>query len=175
MYDTAHDLIDALEAGPDALEGVVAGIDDDLARRARGGDEGWSVVEVVCHLRDAEERAAERMRMIRDEDDPQLAGYDQDAWAIERGYAADDLLEALAAFVRHRDSHVAALRALPPGAWGRAGTHDEWGRVTIENHTIHIATHDVQHLAQIARALRDAKGPRDAPGAKRARHVDTAR
>jgi len=174
MDDTAHDLIDALEAGPDALEGVLAGIDDDAAQRARGGDEGWSVVEVVCHLRDAEERAAERMRMIRDEDDAQLAGYDQDAWAVERGYAADDLREALAAFSRHRASHVAALRALPAEAWGRAGTHDEWGRVTIENHTIHIATHDVQHLAQVARALRDAAGSRDVPGARRARDVDPA-
>ena len=87
MYDTNRDLIDALAAGPDALEGMLTGVDADLARRARGGDEGWSVVEVVCHLRDAEERAAERMRAIRDEDDPRIAGYDQDAWAMERDYA----------------------------------------------------------------------------------------
>jgi hypothetical protein len=53
---------------------------------------------------------------------------------------------------------VAALRALPADAWARAGTHDEWGRITIENHTIHVATHDVLHLAQIGRALRDARG-----------------
>ena len=66
MYDTARDLTDALAAAPDALEGALAGVDADLARRAHGGDEGWSVVEVVCHLRDAEERAAERMRAIRD-------------------------------------------------------------------------------------------------------------
>jgi hypothetical protein len=161
MYDTANDLTAALVAGPNALEGALAGVDDDLARPARGGDEGWSVVEVVCHLRDTEERAAERMRMIRDEDDPRIAGYDQDAWAVERHYAGDDLRAALAAFSRHRAAHVAALRALPPGAWGRAGTHDEWGRITIENHTIHIATHDVQHLAQIARALRDARASAD--------------
>ena len=157
MYDTAHDLTDALAAAPDALVGALAGVDDDLARRAPGGDEGWSVVEVVCHLRDAEERAAERMRAIRDEDDSRIAGYDQDAWAMERCYAEDDMRSALASFSRHRAAHVAALRALPPDAWGRAGTHEEWGRITIENHTIHIATHDVQHLAQIARALRGAR------------------
>ena len=157
MYDTARDLTDALAAAPDAIEGALAGADADLARRAHGGDEGWSVVEVVCHLRDAEERAAERMRAIRDEDDPRIAGYDQDAWAIERDYAGEDLRAALAAFSRHRAAHVAELRSLPADAWGRAGTHEEWGRITIENHTIHIATHDVLHLAQIARALRDAR------------------
>ena len=169
MYDTAIDLTDALAAGPDALEGVLVGLDGDLARRARGGDEGWSVLEVVCHLRDAEERAAERMRAIRDEDDPHIAGYDQDAWVVERGYAGDDLRGALAAFSRHRAAHVAALRALTPDGWGRAGMHDEWGRITIENHTIHVATHDVQHLAQVARALREARAsaagsPADGPG-----------
>jgi hypothetical protein len=158
MYDTVTDLTGALAAGPDALEAALAGVDDDLARRARGGDEGWSVVEVVCHLRDAEERAAERMRSIRDDDEPHIAAYDQDAWAIERGYAGDDLGAALAAFSRHRAGHVAALRALPADAWARTGTHDERGRITIENHTIHVATHDVQHLAQIGRALRDARG-----------------
>ncbi|MFH1474554.1 MAG: DinB family protein [Chloroflexota bacterium] len=157
MYDTARDLIDALAAGPDALAGVLAGVDRDLARHARGGAEGWSIVEVVCHLRDAEERALARLLTMRDEEDPILAAYDQDAWTVERDYAGDDLRQAAAVFAAHRADHAAVLRALPAGAWERVGTHEEHGRVTIENHTIHIATHDVQHLAQIARAVRDAR------------------
>ena len=164
MYDTARDLVDALTAAPDALDGLLAGVDDDLARRARGGDEGWSVVEVVCHLRDAEELAVERVRAIRDEDDPRIAGYDQDAWAVERDYAHDDLRAAAAAFAAHRAEHAAALRALPGDAWARAGMHVAWGRVTIENHAIHMASHDVQHLGQVARALRDARAAGGAPG-----------
>ena len=159
MYDTARDLADAMAAAPDALEGLLAGLDDVRARVARGGDEAWSVVEVVCHLRDAEERAVERMRAIRDEDD-RIAGYDQEAWAVERDYANADLGAAAAAFRRHREAHVAGLRALPADAWQRAGTHEEWGRVTIENHTIHMAAHDVQHLGQVALALRDARRER---------------
>ena len=158
MYDSPRDLIDSMSAAPDALEGVLVGVDADLARRARGGDEGWNVVQVVCHLRDAEERAVERLRAMRDEDQPFLAAYDQDAWAVERDYADEDLRGAVAAFTGHRAAHVAALRALPAAAWERAGTHEEQGRVTILNHTIHIATHDLQHLAQVARALRDARG-----------------
>ena len=54
---------------------------------------------------------------------------------------------------------MAGLRALPADAWQRAGTHEEWGRVTIENHTIHMAAHDVQHLGQVALArARRAQG-----------------
>jgi hypothetical protein len=157
MYDSPRDLIDSMAAAPDALEGILVDVDADLAGRARGGDEGWNVVQVVCHLRDAEERAVERLRAMRDEDRPSLAAYDQDAWAIERGYAGEDLRTALASFAGHRSEHVAALRSLPAAAWERAGNHEEQGLITILNHTIHIATHDLQHLAQVARALRDAR------------------
>jgi hypothetical protein len=66
MYDTAKDLLDAFRATPDILEGLLEGCTEEQARAARGGDEGWSIVEVMCHLRDAEERALERMRTIRD-------------------------------------------------------------------------------------------------------------
>jgi len=157
VYDTAQDLVDGLAAGPDALAGVLAGVDDDLARRATGGDEGWSVVEVVCHLRDVEERALERARAMRDEEDPAIPGYDQDAWAAERNYAGQPLAAAAAAFGRHRREHVALLAALPPGGWRRTGRHEELGRITIEGQALHIATHDTQHLAQVARALRHAR------------------
>ena len=87
MYDSPRDLIDSMAAAPDALEGILVAVDDDLARRARGGDEGWSVVEVVCHLRDAEERARRAPAGDARRGEPSLAAYDQDAWAIERGYA----------------------------------------------------------------------------------------
>ncbi len=157
MYDTARDLVDALAATPDVFRAVLAGVDPGLARRARGGDEGWSVVQVACHLRDAEERALERARAMRDEDEPALPGYDQDAWAIERRYAEDDLGRALDAFFAFRAEHLAFLRALAPAAWARSGIHAEQGRITIEAHTVHLVSHDAQHLAQVVRALDGAR------------------
>jgi DinB superfamily len=113
MYDSSKDLLDALCATPSLLGALLHGYTQEQARTARGGDEGWSVVEVVCHLRDAEERALERMRSMRDADSPHLAAYDQELWARERNYAAADLREALAAFVHLRGQHIAELEALP--------------------------------------------------------------
>ena len=78
MYDSSKDLLDALRATPSVLEALLYGCTQEQARTARGGDEGWSVVEVVCHLRDAEERALERMRSMRDAASPHLAAYDQE-------------------------------------------------------------------------------------------------
>jgi len=153
MYDIPKDLLDAFRAAPEVLERLLEGCTQEQAQAARGGDENWSVVEVVCHLRDAEERGIERTRAMRDEDEPFLPGYDQEQWACERNYAAANLREALATFLRLRTQHVAELAALAPEDWDRGGRHEEQGRITISAHTLHLVSHDCIHAAQIARQL----------------------
>jgi phytoene dehydrogenase-like protein len=153
MYDSAKDCLDALRATPEVLEGLLRGVAPERAGAARGGDEGWSVVEVVCHLRDAEERAVERMQAMRDANTPILPGYDQEQWARERAYAAANLRDAIDAFESLRARHIAALEALAPADWERTGRHEEQGEITIAAHTLHIISHDAVHAAQIARQL----------------------
>ena len=153
MYNHAKELIDALQATPAILDGLLRGVTQAQAQAARGGDEGWSVVAVVCHLRDVEERALERLLAMRDQDDPFLAGYDQDRWASERTYGTTDLREALAAFARYRAECLVALASLDDLEWRRTGRHEEQGSITISAHTAHIASHDAVHCAQIARQL----------------------
>jgi hypothetical protein len=153
LYDVPKDLLDGFRAAPAVYEALLRGCSQEQAQAARGGDEGWSVVEVLCHLRDAEERAIERMRAMRDGDAPLLPSYDQDAWARERDYAAADLRDALAAFLRLRAQHIAELEALATADWERAGQHQEQGRITIAEHTAHLVSHDLIHAAQIARQL----------------------
>ena len=154
MYDTRKDLLDAFRAGPEVIDGLLVGVSQEQAQAAKGGDEDWSVVEVVCHLRDAEERAIERMRSMRDEEESFLAGYDQEAWARERDYASADLRQALADFLRYRAQHIAELESLPADAWHRTAVHEEQGKIDILNHTLHMVAHDSQHAAQISRQLR---------------------
>ena len=154
MYNTPQDLLDALRATPDTLQALLHGVTQAQAAMARGGDENWSVVEVVCHLRDAEERALERMRSMRDMPDPKIAGYDQARWAVERNYAATDLSVALTAFLKLRASHVTELAGLNLEQWERTGQHAELGSVDISGHTQHMVSHDAVHLEQIARQLK---------------------
>ncbi len=150
MYDNQQDLLSALRAGPAILAALLQGISAEMAP-ARDPAE-WAPVEIVCHLRDAEERALERMRAMRDQENPFLPAYDQEAWATERNYRAADLATALAAFTRFRRQHADELAALAPQDWGRTGRHAEIGQITILNHTIHMAAHDYVHAAQLARA-----------------------
>jgi hypothetical protein len=153
MYDLHHDLLDALKATPETLTGLLAGISQAQAGSAKGGDEDWSVVEVVCHLRDAEEFTIQRMQAMRDQSDPLIQGYDQEALARERNYRDANLRTALADFIAFRARYVAALTALEPAGWERVGHHNEIGEITIFTHAIHHASHDAIHCAQIARQL----------------------
>jgi hypothetical protein len=153
MYNIPGDALDALQATPTVLQAVLRGCTQEQARAARGGDEDWSVVEVVCHLRDGEERALERMRAMRDGENPFLAGYDQAVWATERHYATENLRTALAAFLTLRTQHTSELAALTSEQWERGGRHEEQGQITILAHTIHITAHDAIHAAQIGRQL----------------------
>jgi len=157
VYDTRQDLLAAMRAVPDILTALLAGYSPPLAAASPGGAAAWSVVEVVCHLRDADARALERMRQMRDSDDPWLAAYDQDAWAREQDYAAADLPAALRAFGQGRAQYLAELATLALAAWERPGRHAEEGRITIQTHTLHQVAHSNEHLAQIAR-LRAAAG-----------------
>ncbi len=110
----------------------------------------WSVIEIVCHLRDATQRALERMRQMRDQEDPLLPGYDQEAWASERNYASANLHEALAALTRLQQQQTDELAALSPEQWKRTGRHTELGEIDILTHTIHIVSHEFIHAAQLA-------------------------
>jgi hypothetical protein len=153
MYDLHHDLIDALEATPETLAALLVGVSQAQARAARGGDENWSVIEVLCHLRDAEEISLQRMQAMRDQENPAITGYDQEALAHARNYRDADLRSALKDFTAFRERYTAALSALKPESWERTGQHNEIGQITIFAHTIHHAAHDAIHCAQIARQL----------------------
>ena len=154
MYDSGKDLVDALRATPDVLDALLAGVSQAQAQAARGGDENWSVVEVICHLRDAETRALEREQAMRDEDHPFLAAYDQEAWAREYDYASQELHTALDEFKAVRARRLALLEGLSLDQWQRSGRHEEQGDITLQAHVLHIAAHDLVHLAQIGRQLR---------------------
>jgi hypothetical protein len=157
MYDSSHDLLEALRATPTILGALLHGCSEEQVRSAHDGDEGWSMPDVLCHLRDAEAEALSRMRAMRDQTEPFLAAYDQEQWAEERRYRDAQLQQTLNAFLELRAQHGTELAQLTSEQWERAGQHEEYGRVTISSHTLHIVSHDCLHLAQISR-LRGSLG-----------------
>jgi hypothetical protein len=152
MYDVKGDIVKALAATPKVLAVLLPAA---LKAESRGttARPGWSAVQIICHLRDAEERALERMQKMRDEENPVIESYDQEAWARDRRYESQDPLAALDRFVMYRQAHREALEGLALPHWERTGQHQEMGRITILGHTLHMLSHDLGHLAQLS-ALR---------------------
>ena len=149
---THDDIIAALDSTPPVLQRLVQGLSDEQLRA--GHDAGtWSINEVVVHLRDADEKSLERFEKMAREDRPFLAAYDQESLARERDYQHADAAAALADFTAIRGRMLALFRSLSPADLGRPGMHEETGAITIGSLAEHIISHDLNHLAQIARAL----------------------
>ncbi|MDI3339839.1 MAG: DinB family protein [Sphaerobacter sp.] len=153
MFNERAELLDVYRATPQTLRALLRGLPDEVVRAAGPDEDPWSIVEIVCHLRDAEERVIERVRRMRDEERPALAAYDQAALAQARRYRDQSLTQALEAFCRLREEQIALLEALAPEEWQRAGVHAEVGEITIQQLVAHMAAHDAVHLAQIARCI----------------------
>jgi hypothetical protein len=120
----------------------------------RPAPDAWAPVEVICHLRDAEEMFAERFAAILEMDEPVLpAAGPADRWAEERQYQRHDPAAALAHFRRRRGESLETLMTLTPADWQRGGEHPARGRLTIDMLVALMAWHDDNHLEQLTRAL----------------------
>uniref|UniRef100_A0A831TFB6 DinB family protein n=1 Tax=Thermorudis peleae TaxID=1382356 RepID=A0A831TFB6_9BACT len=150
--DERAELIETYQATPVTLRALLRGITDEQARQRPSEDE-WSIVEVVAHLGDAEERAHERVRRMLQEEHPFLPAYDPAVLAEQRGYRSMSLAAALERFERLRAEHVATLARLDATGWARTGQHEETGTITVESLTRHMVAHDAIHLAQMARII----------------------
>lgn len=130
----------------DALDGI-----NDAGLDAREGTGEWSPREVVHHLADSEMASALRLRMLLAADQPEIVGYDQDAYAQTLFY--DRPIEpSLQAFRYARESTCQILDRMTPEQWQRAGTHSESGRYTVSGWLEIYAEHAVEHADQIRRA-----------------------
>lgn len=139
------------------LEYILADVDQATATTRRDpndGDKGWTVTEVVCHLRDFDRIFFERARRIVTEPEPVLTGYDHERLAVEGRYNEQMLRAALDDLRRSRAGFVAFFQGLDADAWNRAGIHPERGRFTLDDALMQVGLHDALHLEQITRILR---------------------
>src|SRR5215212_9767361 len=91
VTDAQQELLGIYRANIDVLRGLTRHMTDEEGRQGGIGADSWSAVEVVCHLRDAEERSLARTRMMRDEERPALIGYDEQELAALGRYHEQSL------------------------------------------------------------------------------------
>lgn len=112
--------------------------------RARPAPRVWSPLEYACHVRDVLRIFAHRAWLIRREDNPQFANWDQDRTALDERYWEADPGSVAAEIRTAGPLAAAAFDAVAEGEWGRPGLRSNGSRFTLESLGVYFL-HDVHH------------------------------
>ncbi len=148
-------LVANMQKNIDILGHVLITITPEQAKTWRDGPDGWTILEVVCHLHDYDGIFLERGEMMAAADLPTFPVYDHLALVVDHAYNEQDLAEVFAKLTASRARFVAFFNGLSETEWQRAGNHVEYGRFTMEALAAHVSWHDANHLEQITRIIAD--------------------
>ena len=149
-------LIRRYREGPEYLESALLGISDsELDYLPEDG--GWSPREVVHHTADSELTSAIRLRKLLVEENAEIAGYDETAFARGLHYRERSVGPSLAAVRAARETSASILERLDESDWGRAGTHSESGPYSVTTWLEIYAAHCHDHGDQITRAVEECR------------------
>lgn len=143
----------------DIIDNLLADVSQEDASTYRDTGDGWTVLEVVAHLRDFDAIFRERAIMMRDQDTPQLPAFDHETMAIEQKYNQQQLRTVLQQLRASRDQTVAFFISLTDEQWARAGIHPEKGEFSMLDAAAQVSMHEVEHIEQITRILAEKRLP----------------
>lgn len=132
---------------------VLQGVSQEEATTYRDGPDGWTVTEIVCHVRDFGVIYHDRCKQIMSEENPTFPRYDQAALAVERHYNDQDVQTAYAELVANYEAIAAFFESVPDDAWDRIGQHPEQGPYTLNKILMQVGTHTTVHIEQMTRVL----------------------
>ena len=119
--------------------------------------DGWSPRQVIHHVADSEAQSYARLRrLLAEQPDPVIQGYDEAAWARSPrlGYETLPVEPPLAVFTAVRASSLMLLERMLPGDLDLMGTHSESGPYGVRDWLRIYALHPIEHADQLLRAAR---------------------
>lgn len=141
-------LIATYAAQADELERLIfAALAETIVRQP--GENRWSILQIVCHLADAELLASVRIRRIITADRAKLWGYKQEVWADRLGYQHQKIETVIARFALLRRENAELLAGLPDSTWTQTGEHNEDGVLSLMQLIEGYLVHTSKHLGQI--------------------------
>ena len=131
-----------------------------LLRAAEGLDEPWTLLGLVCHVRDIELGVNEQLQtiLLARRGDPAIPHVGIDDIPFPEDYEDEDEDEVLEEFHYYRRQTAYQLWDISEREWERAGIHPYRGRVTVLDLARELYQHDLEHLWQ-ARRMVEAAAP----------------
>ena len=112
---------------------------------------------MVCHLRDYERIVMERVCAALTKDEPVLEVVSNSDMAALGDYAHQHVRPVFFEYVHRRRELISTLEDLRQDQWLRRCIHPGQGPGTVLDIAINTGLHDVDHIEQIGRCLRELR------------------
>lgn len=153
LQDIRQSHINLMSLSADIIGHILKNVTLEQARSLREGPEEWTILEILCHLRDFDTIFRERAIMMLENEHPDLPAYDHEAMAIDKHYNDEDFAYAFDGFIASREKTKAFFEALTDEGWSRKGNHPERDGFSMIDAVMQVSHHDIDHIEQITRLL----------------------
>jgi uncharacterized damage-inducible protein DinB len=133
------------------LQTILANTSQNEAQTRRDGADGWTILEIVCHMRDIEAIYIKRIQDLLAVPNPIFAVVTNEVLMQRGNYQAQDMRTQLAVYLANREQLIALLEPLTDDQWLLAGEHPAQGPATLLDVAINAGLHDIDHIEQIIR------------------------
>ncbi len=121
-------------------------------------DEGWTVLDLLRHITDAERSMTKLMGVIRSGGEGASAEFDLDRWnasrvAKSRHLTHNDLLDQMA---RNREALLTFIDSLSDDEFDLRGRHGSGHILSLEQTCLLIGKHEGWHVKEMVSAVADA-------------------
>lgn len=137
----------------ETLEHLTGLVTPEEARTFRDSPEAWTILEVMCHLKDFEVVFTERVEAMLKKITPTFTVFDQHKAVLENNYSEQPLREVVQAFGLYRERTISVFKNLEPQQWQRMGLHPKKGRMSVADMPENLVFHDSKHIRQVSRLL----------------------
>ncbi len=137
-----------LTSTPAVLQSLTADLDD-RAWKYEPTPDDWSILEIVCHLRDTEREVHKlQLEVLRQERQPFVPRPDAAVWAKQRNYLNENGPAALEGLLAARMETLRAVSEVSAAAWEKPARHAIFGPTNFGEVVGFMADHDRLHIQQ---------------------------
>ena len=142
-----------LQNSTEIIRGLLAGVAPEAARLKPSAD-SWSILEVVCHLKDTErEDFREHLDFILHRQNEDWHEIDTDGWVTQRRYNEQDFAEMQQKFFIEREKSITWLNGLHNPGWEKTYT-TQYRTISAGEMFACWVAHDNLHIRQLVELRR---------------------
>jgi rubrerythrin len=141
---TREVVLEAMQANLDDIQRISARVSE-----ARADTGEWPFRAILAHLLGSEALLAGRAVRMLEEDEPLFVSVDPNDIGTDEEATPPTIAAMLEDLTQARRATIARFSALDTDAWQRAGTHPEFGRMTVTQQLAYLVRHEQWHLAEL--------------------------